>query len=128
MQVVDFFSRNKLPEDNWLGWHPDVPMSISKLKIVEDSGQKLHHHGLWPQEKFENPVAYAMMDSPVGAIGSPTPPAFRDNLMREMMNVAALTGDLKEVSSSMVDNYVEMHHTDTSPFERAWQHTFGRSF
>ncbi len=127
VQVHDFFSRNRLPKDNWAGWHPDVSMNLSKMKIVENHAQKLHHHGLWPQERFENPVAYAMMDGPVGVLNDPTPPAYTDNLMREMMNVAALSGDLSEVSSNMVQNYVDLYHEDKSPWERAWASTFGRA-
>lgn len=128
MEVVDFFSRNKLPKDDWLGWHPDVGMDLSRMKIVENHAQKLHHHGLWPQEKFENPVAYALMDAPTGVIGDPSTPAQRENLMKELMNVSAISGDLSEVNSAMVQNYIEMYHRDVSPFKRAWETTFGRAF
>lgn len=67
-EVSDYLSRTGLPNDSWLGWHPQVGANISKIKFIESGinsvANDLHSFGLWENEKLESPLGYAYMEVP----------------------------------------------------------------
>lgn len=66
--AADYFSRHELPADDWSGWHPNVPFSVSKIKMVDTAegspSTRLHHYGLWEQEMANHHLIYREMEAP----------------------------------------------------------------
>lgn len=44
--------RNELPNENWGGWNPNVPMESIKLKTLDFAGEDTYNYGLgWKSQK-----------------------------------------------------------------------------
>lgn len=66
--AADYFSTHELPADKWLGWHPNVPFGVSKIKMVDTANgspsTRLHHYGLWESEVSNYSMIYNEMEAP----------------------------------------------------------------
>lgn len=49
--AADYFSGKNLPDENWLGWHPSVPMSGFKVRTARNEGLDIHDFDLWESEE-----------------------------------------------------------------------------
>lgn len=67
--AADYFSSHELPDDKWVGWHPNVPFNVSKIKMIDTafgdtSPGRLQHYGLWEQELDDYHMIYRAMEAP----------------------------------------------------------------
>ena len=96
--AADYFNSHELPDDKWLGWHPNVPFGVSKIKIIDTAqgspSTKLHHFGLWEKELNNYNMLYAEMEAPsTSRLRSPFNDGLRtgDALRRELQGIQNMT-------------------------------------
>ena len=114
-QVTNYFSKNKLPDSSWMGWQPQVPFDMSKLKFIKNNALDAHHLHEWEDESLVNPAVYANMETPSGFLGDQTDPTELENLRRQLASVHILDGSVHEAPRSLF----ELHRKDTSLFDQA---------
>jgi hypothetical protein len=56
-RAADYFRGRPLPDGDWAGWHPSVPMSVVKVKAIDSAASSTaldkHRFNLWlPQEEL----------------------------------------------------------------------------
>jgi len=96
-QVINYFGTRGMPSDTWLGWHPQAPLDVAKIKVVENgatsSASRLHRLGLWESDVLENPLIYRYMETPALRLDSrgEIDYALQQSLSEELAN-AGLTG------------------------------------
>lgn len=48
--LVEYFSRHELPNENWEGWHPNTNMESVKIKMGQSMGIEMSQMGYFPQQ------------------------------------------------------------------------------
>lgn len=50
-ETIDFFRNHTLPDNNWLGWNPDIDLKDVQLKVVKNEGMNIHNFDLWESQE-----------------------------------------------------------------------------
>jgi hypothetical protein len=48
---AEFFSRHKVPDEDWAGWNPEVDIRDVQLKTVKNEGMNIHGFDLWESQE-----------------------------------------------------------------------------
>lgn len=49
--TIDYYRDNYLPEESYIGWHPDVNLRDVQLKVVKNEGMDMHSFNLWQSQE-----------------------------------------------------------------------------
>lgn len=49
-ELVEYFSKHELPDENWEGWSPSVTMDSVKIKMGQSMGLEMSQMGYYPQQ------------------------------------------------------------------------------
>ncbi len=49
-ELSGFFSGQKTPPEDWIGYHEDVDVSDIQLRYIESLGKDIHDYGMWDRE------------------------------------------------------------------------------
>lgn len=55
--LVDYFSKHELPDQNWEGWHPNTNLDHVKIKTGSSMGLDMSQMGYYPQQLKEAALA-----------------------------------------------------------------------
>ena len=114
-QVINYFSKHKLPESGWMGWMPQVPFNMSRVKFIQNNALDAHHLHDWESESLVNPVVFANMETPSNFLDEETDPTELENLRRHLGSIHILEGSVNEAPSS----FFQLRRKDTSAFDSA---------
>lgn len=91
---AQYFDQNTLPDSDWSGWHPDVPLDAVKIKMV-DSGSNsvsadIHKFDLYPEHRFRA-SRFDSIEPIMGNMHHVEPILSSDVTLMQMLNEAGFT-------------------------------------
>ena len=102
--LIDYFSRNELPDADWEGWHPNTNMEHVKVKIGQSMGIEMSQMGYYPQQIREANLANPSYPS----FGVTTNEDTTTQKLRRLMLQMGLNGSVTPVATPFAGNSIDM--------------------
>jgi len=102
--LIEYFSKNELPDSDWEGWHPNTNMEHVKVKIGQSMGIEMSQMGYYPQQIREANLANPSYPS----FGVTTNEDTTTQKLRRLMLQMGLNGSVTPVMTPFANNSIDM--------------------
>jgi hypothetical protein len=102
--LIDYFSKNELPDADWEGWHPNTNMEHVKVKIGQSMGIEMSQMGYYPQQIREANLANPSYPS----FGVTTNEDTTTQKLRRLMLQMGLNGSVTPVATPFAGSSIDM--------------------
>ena len=102
--LIEYFSKNELPDPEWEGWHPNTNMEHVKVKIGQSMGIEMSQMGYYPQQIREANLANPSYPS----FGATTNEDTTTQKLRRLMLQMGLNGSVTPVMTPFANNSIDM--------------------
>jgi len=102
--LIEYFSKNELPDSDWEGWHPNTNMEHVKVKIGQSMGIEMSQMGYYPQQ-----IREANLTNPsYPSFGVTTNEDTTTQKLRRLMLQMGLNGTVTPVMTPFANNSIDM--------------------